>query len=94
MSAVEADVREFVLGRLEGELREAGIAAAAVSDETDLLAEGVIDSLGVVELIAVVSDRYGIDDEWEDYEPDELLVIGPFCRYVAQRAVTDGQTGA
>jgi acyl carrier protein len=82
----EAEVRSFVLEQLEQELREAGTDRATLTDETDLLAEAVIDSLGVVELIAVVSDRYGIDDEWEDYDPEDLLVIGPFCRYVAQRA--------
>jgi acyl carrier protein len=88
----EADVRSFVLEQLEPELREAGTNAAALSDETDLLAEAVIDSLRVVELIAVVSDRYGIDDDWEDYDPEDLLVIGPFCRYVAKRATTEERT--
>jgi acyl carrier protein len=88
MSATETDVREFVLGRFGTQLREAGIDAATISDDTDLFDSGVVDSLGVVELIAVVSDRFGIDDEWDDFDPDDLLVIGPFCRYVAQKAVT------
>jgi acyl carrier protein len=89
MNVTEADVRSFVLERLGPELREAGVDVATLGDETDLLATGVIDSLGVVELIAVVSDRYGIEDDWEDYDPDELVVIGPFCRYVAKRAVME-----
>jgi len=89
MNATEADVRSFVLAELETSLREAGMDVATLSDDTDLFAEGVIDSLGVVELIAVVSDRYGIGDEWDDYDPDDLLVLGAFCRYVAHRAGTN-----
>jgi acyl carrier protein len=88
--ATEEEVRSFLLERLEPRLLEAGIDVATLQDDTDLLADGVIDSLGVVELIAVVSDRYGIEDDWEDYDPDDLLVIGAFCRYVAEKAVTEG----
>jgi acyl carrier protein len=87
--ATQEEVRSFLLERLEPRLLEAGIDVATVPDDTDLLADGLIDSLGVVELIAVVSDHYGIEDDWEDYDPDDLLVIGPFCRYVAERALTD-----
>ena len=89
MSVTEAEVRSFLLERLEPELREAGIEPAALSDETDLFEAGVIDSLGIVGLVSVVSDRYGIEDDWEDFDPEDLLVIGPFCRYVARRATTE-----
>lgn len=89
MNVTEAEVRSFVLERLEPRLREAGIDAATVSDDTDVFAAGAIDSLGVVELIALVSDRFGLEDDWEDFDPEELLVIGPFCRYVAERAVAN-----
>jgi acyl carrier protein len=90
MTITEENVRSFLLERLEPQLRQAGREPAALSDETDLFTAGVIDSLAIVELVSVVSDRYGIDD-WEDYDPEDLLVIGPFCRYVARRAVTDTQ---
>jgi acyl carrier protein len=86
VSVSEADVRGFLLAQLEGRIDAAGLDATALSDETDLFAAGVIDSLGVVELVALVSDRYAIDDDWEDYDPEDLLVIGPFCKYVAEKA--------
>ena len=86
MSVREADVRGFLLAQLDGRLDEAGLDASALSDETDLFGAGVVDSLGVLELVALVSDRYGIDADWEDYDPEDLLVIGPFCRYVAEKA--------
>jgi acyl carrier protein len=89
MSVTEAEVRSFLLERLEPELRNAGIEPATLNDETDLFEAGVIDSLGIVGLVSVVSDRYGIEDDWEDFDPEDLLVIGPFCRYVARRATTE-----
>jgi acyl carrier protein len=86
-----ADVRAFLLARLGTSLREAGLDPETVGDDTDLFAAGIIDSLGVLELIALVSDQYGIEDDWEDYDPDDLLVVGPFCRYAAEKATTDGR---
>jgi acyl carrier protein len=89
VSVAENDVRTYLFEQLEPRLRDVGLQPGSLTDETDLFEAGVIDSLGIVELVALVSDRYGIDDEWEDYDPDDLLVIGPFCRYVALRAATD-----
>lgn len=81
-----ADVRRFVLERLAKRLEAAGIQPDEVSDATDLFADGVIDSLEVMETIAAVSDEFGVDGDWEDYDPEDLLVLGPFCRYVESRA--------
>jgi acyl carrier protein len=80
------EVRRFVLDRLADRLDAAGIRPDEVTDETDLFANGVVDSLEVLETIAAVSDEFGVDGDWEDYDPEDLLVIGPFCRYVESRA--------
>jgi acyl carrier protein len=80
------EVRRFVLDRLADRLDAAGIRPDEVTDETDLFANGVVDSLEVLETIAAVSDEFGVDGDWEDYDPEDLLVLGPFCRYVESRA--------
>lgn len=84
-----ADVRGFLAERLGDRLRAAGLDPGALPEDTDLLASGIVDSLGVLELMTTVSDRFGLDDDWDDYDPDDILVLGPFCRYVELRA-TDG----
>ena len=81
-----AEVRQFVLERLADRLEAAGLPPDQVTDETDLFADGVVDSLEVLETVAAVSDQFGVDGDWEDYDPENLLVIGPFCRYVESRA--------
>ena len=86
MSPTADDVKAFVAERLQDRLRSAGLDPEALPDDTDLLASGVVDSLGVLELMTTVSDHFALDDEWEDYDPDDILLMGPFCRYVAARA--------
>ena len=82
----EAEIRAFLLDRIDERLQAANIAPEAVDDGIDLLASGVVDSLGVLELITVVSDHFGVEGDWEDYEPQDILVVGPFCRYAASHA--------
>jgi acyl carrier protein len=84
-----AEIRAYVLEQVRERLDAAGLDSSDVRDDTDLLADGVLDSLEVLELMAVVGDRYGIEGDWEDYDPEEILLVGPFCRYV-ERNMSDG----
>lgn len=79
-----AEIRGYVLHQVRERLAAAGLDASDVQDDTDLLGGGVLDSLEVLELMAEVADRYGIEGDWEDYDPEEILLVGPFCRYVEQ----------
>ena len=83
MSPTADQVREFVVATLDKELREGGVDPAAVGDDFDLLVSGVIDSLGVIELIMAVNDHFDLDIDFEELDPEGLTVIGPFSRYVA-----------
>lgn len=83
MSPSVADVRAFVLAELDGSLREGGFDPADVGDDFDFLTTGVIDSLGVIEMIAAVNDHFGLDIDFEELDPEGLTVLGPFARYVA-----------
>ncbi len=84
---VEPDqVREYVLERLGGRLREGGFEPTTVADDFDLLRSGVVDSLGLLELIAEVNDHFGIDVDFEELDPEALTILGPFARHVASAA--------
>lgn len=80
-----AEIRTYVLGQVQHRLDAAGLDPAELPDDSDLLAQSVIDSLDVLEVIAMVGDRYGLEDDWEDYDPEDIFVIGPFCRYVERQ---------
>jgi acyl carrier protein len=83
MSPTAEEVRDFVVTTLDRELREGGVDPAQVGDDFDLLVSGVIDSLGVMELIMAVNDHFELDIDFEELDPEGLTVIGPFSRYVA-----------
>ena len=80
------DVRAFVVADLADALRENGIDPATVGDDFDLLTSGVIDSFGILELIADVNDHFGIEIDFEELDPEGLTIVGQFSAYVARMA--------
>ncbi|MEZ5098347.1 MAG: acyl carrier protein [Thermoleophilia bacterium] len=87
MSIVEeTDVRGYLCGRFAEQLAALGIAPGEEPDDLDLIAEGVTDSFGLLELIGDLEARFGIELDFEDLDPEDLTRLGPFSRYVASRA--------
>ena len=80
------DVRAVVLDALAEPIGEMGMAPERVPDDFDLLTSGLIDSLGVLELIVEVNERFGVDIDFEDLDPEGLTVLGTFSQYVADHA--------
>lgn len=81
-----AAVRAFVLAELAPALEDAGIAARDVGDELDLIDARIIDSLGMLEVIAAVEAHFGLDIDFEELDPEQLSAVGPFSRFVAAEA--------
>jgi acyl carrier protein len=81
-----ADVQAFVVANLADALAENGIDAATVGEDFDLLTSGVIDSFGILELIADVNEHFGIEIDFEELDPEGLTIVGQFSAYVARMA--------
>jgi acyl carrier protein len=81
-----ADVRAFVLAELESELREVGLTASDVADDLDLIDAHVIDSFGMLEIIAAVEAHFGLEVDFEELDPEQLTAVGPFSQFVAAEA--------
>lgn len=82
------EVRSLVLSSVETQLAALGLKPEDTPDDFDLLTQGVIDSLGILELIANVETHLGITIDFEDLTPEDLTIVGPFCRYVAEKSAT------
>ena len=94
MRPVSADeVRTFMLDELVEPLSAKGLSPEVVPDDFDLVLEGVIDSLGIVETVAAVEERFGVDLDVEELDPDEVLVVGAFARYVEHKSAAAGARG-
>jgi acyl carrier protein len=88
MAAIPAaEVRAFVVQALEPKLRQVGIEPAQAPDDLDLIERDLVDSLGLLELIADVEHRFGFELDFENVDPEDLTVLGELCRRVAEQSV-------
>lgn len=56
------------------------------SDTDSFLKQGIIDSTGVVEIIAFIEERYGIKVEDDEIVPDNLDSIEKLSRFIDRKA--------
>lgn len=95
MSVVDGQrVRDAVLDRVEPALRELGLERSNVPDDLDLLAEGIVDSFGLLELIESLEESLGVTLDFETVDPDELTVLGTFTRHVAAQVQSQADDAA
>ena len=62
-----------------------GYSIQDIPDDFDLLTKGVIDSLGFLEMILALQEKFDVELDFEEINPEELSVVGPLCQYVASK---------
>jgi acyl carrier protein len=77
------DVRATVAGYLRE--RFPALAGKPIEDSTPLLTGGAIDSLGILDLTAFLSERLGIEIHDEDFEPANFETFGGLMAFVERR---------
>lgn len=86
MRRVSADqIRTFILDRLRDELETKGLSPSGVPDDYDLFTAGMIDSMGIIELIAAMEVRFDARLDFEDLDAESLTIIGPLSRYIEKK---------
>jgi acyl carrier protein len=63
-------------------------AQASLNEKESLLETGVIDSTGVLELIAFIEETYGIKVEDEEIIPENLDTILDITHFIKQKLST------
>lgn len=53
-------------------------------EDCDLLLSGMIDSIGLLNLISAMQEFTGRDIDFELLDPEEMTIVGPLCRFVAE----------
>jgi acyl carrier protein len=76
-------VRGFIGRMFSDSLSAGGYSPDALPDDLDLIATGIIDSLGLMELIAGLETELDAELDFDDLAPEDLTIVGPFCRFVA-----------
>lgn len=79
MDGTEQEIRDYVVeSLLFGQAVELG-------PEDSFLEKGMIDSTGVIELVAFLEQKYGIQVHDDELLPDNLDSIANIRRYVASK---------
>jgi len=76
-------VRMLISSILASALRFSAVDARQLSDDTDLRDEGVVDSLGFVQLIAELERRLGERVDLAGLDPEMLTNVGALTRHIA-----------
>ena len=78
-TTIESQLREFIINNLlfaEDDL---------LTDNDSLLANGVVDSIGVMELVEFVSSRFGLEVAVKDINQENFDSIGRLAIYIRRR---------
>jgi len=91
MKRIEQQIKEFITTNF---LFDDSIG---LNEEDSLLETGVIDSTGVLELVAFIEETYGIKVEDEEIIPENLDSISNITSYIAgklsQSKTADSSSG-
>ena len=79
-------VRQFLLTRYFETIKAGGIDPVGVPDSFDLLLSGVIDSFGILEMVASIEDEFRIRLDLAALDAEQITILGPLSQYVAENA--------
>ncbi len=82
----EQEVKLILFANFKDHFAGKNLSPEDISDNFDLFTEGIIDSMGIVEMIAAIEKHLGTTIDFEKLPAEELTIVGPFCRYVAAQA--------
>jgi acyl carrier protein len=78
-------VKLLMASILEPRLLAQGIPVTTLHDDLDLRGEGIVDSLGFMQLLAELETRLGGRIDLLDLDPEYLTNVGALARHIAGR---------
>ena len=78
---------ELVVTWVKEKGQELHTSSVDVTPDTDLLATGILDSLGFVELIVFLEERTGGQVDLINIDPDEFTTLRGLCSHVLGNGV-------
>ena len=76
---IKEKIREFILSNF---VKDSGLT---LEDDTSFLENGIIDSTGVMELVAFIEATFGIRVEDEEIIPDNFESVNTLTRYIKSK---------
>lgn len=85
MTALQRELHGFIVGELAS-----GSATEPVTADEDLIKRGIVDSLGVAQLVEFCESRYGIRVSDSDLVPDNFRSVRELADYVDRKQAEKG----
>ncbi len=73
------NVKEFIVEYIE---REYSIPDGTDLDTFNFMEEGYIDSMGLIQFIAVLEDEFGIEFSDEELSGEEIKIVGKLAKLI------------
>jgi len=93
----QEQVRNFLLARYATQIKGNGRNPAEIPDTFDFLLEGVIDSFGLLDLVAALEKEFSLELDMSGLDAEQMTILGPLTRHVAAQVVGtqagEGQSG-
>lgn len=88
MSTIEKEVREYVIDKLLF-----GQSDTELNGDASFLESGIIDSTGVLELVAFLEEQFHVKVEDEDLIPANLDSVNAITQFVERKFALSGAGG-
>lgn len=85
MPATSDDIRALLLRKLRSSITAKKLRPEDITDNFDLLTQGVIDSMGFIELIVFFEQQFNTEIDFDEMDAEELTLVGPLCRFIQSK---------
>jgi acyl carrier protein len=79
MSEFNAKIKEFIMKEVNPDLN-----LTELRDDEPLVESGIIDSLGILRIMAYLDEEFGIDLSAHEIKPENFKNITTICRLIDQ----------
>jgi acyl carrier protein len=76
MNTTRKAVLSIVIGAVEESMARQGLGSRIIDEDTNLLDEGIVDSLQFLELIVLLEERTGVELDLIDTDPRLFTTVG------------------
>lgn len=80
MPMLEAQLVDLVINWVRSNHRPGNSPNGDISPETDLIASGMLDSFGFIDLIVFIESQSGCRIDLTDVDPSEFCIVKGLCR--------------
>ncbi|MBC7863461.1 MAG: acyl carrier protein [Bacteroidia bacterium] len=79
---IRDEAKKFITEQAKKRMALLGLEDHSVSNSTDLVKEGIFDSLSFVDLVADCENEFNIQIDLEKYEPGEFTKLGKLAEII------------